>query len=106
MSGPKMLSVGVVGKIILIECADHDEALALADRVEIRNAQSAPRLRVTLDDIAAIRKALHIGAVSFEGDAWFAEQDGYGNYDECEAALKAGFASLAGIESQLEVANG
>jgi len=48
-------------------------------------------------DIEAIRKALTIGEISYDGDPWYAASNKGGagiGYDECEAALKEGRAAL------------
>ena len=48
-------------------------------------------------DIEAVREALKIGAISYDGDSWYAAAGDGGaglGYDHCEAAINEGFAAL------------
>lgn len=52
--------------------------------------------------LAALRHALRIGAVSHDGDGWYAKDAGIADYDEGEQAFKDAFAMLDAMEKEAE----
>lgn len=67
-------------------------------------APASPSVALDRGDLDAIKKALTIGAISYDGDSWYAASNDGGagmGYDECEAALKEGSAALDRLYARL-----
>ncbi len=56
---------------------------------------------LTAERLAAIRKALVIGHISWDGDGWYAKDRGY-DYEDSGRAFDAAFEALAALEADGE----
>lgn len=57
-------------------------------------------IKLTADELATVFRAHQIGAISHDGDSWFAAEAGY-DYDPAEATMREAGAILARLTRAL-----